>query len=262
MTSPSVMSSPVEVQIPLQDRGFEIEISQVRRPLPVPMVDPTKVKPTYESFRSAIRALVDTMAPGTSMKITKICDDFRFQRRRFYDVVNVLETVGFCAKTNIDEIKWLGADNVIPTLKRLQTKFGINCPARKMEDIFVEERCISISNLTTVFMMMFFAMRQNGLDIKTMALYLSRHNGRFKTTQCKLYQISHILEAAGIITRGGFTGKSTIEEKFYKFADEGDQRPMSILSIDMLLNRPRDDLLAWIDERRREFMDAIKVSDK
>lgn len=248
--------------MPVLEPGFEIEIFKARPLLPVPIVDAPPQKPSYDSFRTAIRALVDTMVPQSSMKITKICDDFCFQRRRFYDVVNVLETVGFCAKTNIDEIKWLGPGNVVPTLKQLQSKFGVNCPDRKMRDIFVDERCISISNLTTVFMMMFFALRENSLNIKSMALFLSRNNGRFKTTQCKLYQISHILEAAGVVTRGGFTGKSTIEDRFYKFADdESPSRSVSIMSIDMLLNRPRDDLIAWVDNRRREFMDVVRDSN-
>lgn len=252
------MSSAIDNAKDVSECNNERLDVSVHKLLPIPLINPV-VKATPDNFRNTIQAFVNTVKKGSSYTITKICEEFKFQRRRLYDVINVLESVGCCKKASIDSIIWKGIDGITPMLLEQQEIYRINRLDVRLGDLFQEERCISIGHLTIVYMMMFFALRQQGLDLRAIAVYLSRNNGRFKTTLCKLYQISHILEAAGIIRRGILAGETSLCDRFFKFA--APDSAGRLMSISMLLNRPRDDLVDWVEQRRKEFADTVKALD-
>lgn len=235
------------------------DVSQERMCFPIPQIN--QARHSADTFRSNIRAFVTSSSVGSSYTITKICEKFKFQRRRLYDVVNVLESVGCCKKASIDSITWNGIDGVVPMLIEQQVAWGVDNGSATLSHLFQEERCISIGHLTLVYMMMFFALRQKCLDIRSVAMYLSRNNGRFKTTLCKLYQISHILEAAGIIKRGALAGETTIGDRFFQFPNRSCISDAGPMSIDLLLSRPREDLVNWVQSRRDEFSDIVRTLD-
>jgi hypothetical protein len=90
------------------------------------------------------------------------------------------------------------------------------------------------------------------LDIRQAARYLARTSGRNKTTRCKLYQIAHILGAAGILTRSGIMGQVTIVDRVYVPIDlniPDDKAPFGISS---MLNRPHV-AHQFLESRRLEF---------
>ncbi|EAY13161.1 hypothetical protein TVAG_444450 [Trichomonas vaginalis G3] len=88
----------------------------------VPMIQPQYTAPTTtDNFRTSIIYFVETLdrEPKQNYTITQLCTRFGFQRRRFYDVVNVLESAGCCQKTNVDCFVWLGLNNVKNHLQSL-----------------------------------------------------------------------------------------------------------------------------------------------
>lgn len=205
----------------------QVQINQ----LPVPITFPKGV----DSFRASIIMFVETleMEPKQNYTISQLCTRFAFQRRRFYDVVNVLEAAGCCQKTNFDCFTWLGLANVKPHLAQLIRDHELTTSKNDMEELFPTSESITIANLAYQFLLAFLALDKKLLDIKQIALFLSRNNSRFKTTLCKLYQISHILEVVGIIEKTITPGEVLLAERF--FPDKPSQNHV-FMDVGMLLN--------------------------
>ena len=71
-----------------------------------------------------------------------------------------------------------------------------------------------------------------------MANWLSKENGRYKTTLCKLYQISFILESVGIVFKDEKkTGQIYIDKKYYDSQKEINDQSEAY-SVSSLLSRP------------------------
>ena len=156
---------------------------------------------SVDNFASSIKKFINYVeeTPNSTCSLISLCREFNFQRRRFYDVINVLEALNFCKKTGVDEMVWYGRTSFrkfISALKHSTTK----------EDDKLEQ-CISISSLTVRFIKSFFLFNNQILSIKDIGSFLSRENGRVKTTTCKLYQISHILEAAAVVEKTVMPGE-------------------------------------------------------
>jgi hypothetical protein len=182
------------------------------------------------SFRECIRAFAvtfSTLPPGI-YETSAIERDFSFQRRRLYDLINVLVAIGCCRKNTDDTIFWLGLRAVLETFKKLKEslesvngKVDANCiiPAGHM---------ICVSSLTVGLITCFIGQKKRVMNIKKLAALLSRKNGRFKTTLCKLYQVTHILEALGVMQKSDVTGEVVLCKEYC--LDEGDIPEMKRIS--------------------------------
>ncbi|OHS93390.1 hypothetical protein TRFO_11791 [Tritrichomonas foetus] len=219
-----------------------------------------------DCFRNSIQSFVKyaETKESTEFVISQICSDFGFQKRRLYDVINVLEPVGVCKKTSVDTIQWNGVSKVPHFLMRLQKKYHLNSADLSLEDLFMggDEKCISIAHLTVSFVLLFFALNQRSLDIKQIGVFLSKNNGRYKTTLCKLYQIAHILEAATIFQKSISPGEMTLGESFFVPVEIDKCEEVNPLSIESLLNKPSPTNNTLMRRRMEFFSEFEKVSIK
>ena len=171
---------------------------------------------THENFSLTIQNFIDyaESRPSQSYSITSICDQFKFQRRRFYDVINVLEITGCCKRINVDTITWFGRQNVRSTLKELVRISQIHSKST-IASILPKEKIITIAHLTKVYLLIFSFLNQNQLDIRATAQVIAKENGRFKTTLCKLYQITHILCAAKILVKSDVPSIVSMKPEYF-----------------------------------------------
>lgn len=220
------------------------------------------IKKCSELFKTSILKFVFDCEKNKSCEINieKACLKYGFQKRRFYDVVNVLESVGCCRKKNPEIFIWHGRENIPATLEKLQYSYKVNLQTSTLEDIFQNQQSIGISNLTVMLILCFLVMRVYSLDIKQVAMFLSRSNNRYKTTLCKLYQITHILESAGIISRSFVPCVFILNKNYVRFVDIGKVRDKeNPLSLSNLLNDHSSiDPEMVIEKRRIEFFMGYK----
>ena len=173
-------------------------------------------KKQNDTFRKSIHEFIEyaEKCPSKTHTISTISEKYQIQRRRLYDFVNVLEAAGACTKTSVDTIYWDGLYNVSIKLSNLYLLSQSLRAQLNFNMIFRDKNSISISHLTENFLLCFFLSKTNTIYIKRICAFLSRENGRYKTTLCKLYQISHILEAAGIISKSSLPGEMFITPSF------------------------------------------------
>jgi hypothetical protein len=109
---------------------------------------------------------------------------------------------------------------------------------------------VSLTSLTRSFLLLYAALKTDTLDIRRASAFFSRHTGRYKSTLCKLYQISLIFNALDIAERTESACEVKILAPFTKLLGSDDEaNPMAIAN---LLNRAID-RGAHLEGRRQEF---------
>jgi len=216
---------------------------------------------TNDNLKSSIQHLVSYLESNNTLShaISILSQRFGIKRRRLYDIINVLMSVGCCQKSCLDQIIWYGKNKIIETIEKLKEVRNVEDSSISLGNMFPVNNCIGISNLTISFITLFFALKTNHLDLRFIAQFFSRQTTRYKTTLCKLYQICFILGAVGVTTRTSQVCEVVLNEPYYDtnlcnidtVEEENDP-----LSISKLLNRPIAGVgAAHIMIRRKEFND-------
>jgi hypothetical protein len=213
-----------------------------------------------DTFPHSIRAFVHVAESNVPAEylISRLLTEFHFEKRRLYDVMCVFCVIGCCQKISMDLVRWEGMSRISQTFMTLQRNAGADSPDIALDGIIVPHTTVSISTLTVGFLLCFLALHQRTLDIKQISRYLSRNTGRNKSILCKLYQIAHILEAAGVMTRSDVPGQITIVEKFFALVDlnaAGDAaQPKNPFAIESILNRVRPGEEQILQTRLSDFL--------
>jgi hypothetical protein len=109
-----------------------------------------------------------------------------------------------------------------------------------------------ISLLTKEFLLCFLALRRRSLHVQDICHYLTRKAGRVKSTLCVLYQIAHILDAAGILIRSDQLGGLTLLDPYFTLLELRIPRQNPFV-IGALLN-PSEEESIVIKKRAQEFI--------
>jgi len=221
------------------------------------------VEKSNDDLKISIQTLVKEFEnnPQSTHAITSLSTRYGIKRRRLYDVVNVLTSIGCCQKTCLDNVSWLGKSHIMSEINRLRMLKQIDNQGKTLSELFPVDGCIGISNLTICFMLMFFAQQTNKIDLRFVGQFFSRNTGRYKTTLCKLYQICYILSALGITSRTQTVCEVVINPPYYQediASPPENQHEEPFLSITSLLSRPRDKSIpSFILNRRKEMHDCF-----
>jgi hypothetical protein len=190
------------------------------------------------------------------LAVNALASRFDVTTRRLYDFINVISAIGACRKSGLDQVIWLGKNQIPSFLQNVCQSRDIDNSQRTLCDLFPVSSCIGISNLTISFLLMFRALRTDHLDLRFVAHLFSRDTRRYKSTLCKLYQISYILGAAGISNRTSQACDVVLLQPDLDFSVLPPDKPEESgpLQIAALLNhRGRDADTEFVSHRRREL---------
>ncbi|EAY21721.1 hypothetical protein TVAG_237470 [Trichomonas vaginalis G3] len=205
-----------------------------------------------DSFKTSIMKFLEEAEGLEEFKLSKMCEKFNFQRRRFYDVINVLETIGCCQHESVDTIKWIGKDNITQTLNKIAIANGVENELIKLKEIIPKEKCDTIGKITQLCLLLFLALKRQTLNIRQIAVYLSRGKNITKTILCKLYQITFILSAASVLEKTNAPCEVKLCDKYFNCVSDPDGT-MNKYSINSLLISRTKNNEPFIDLRRKEF---------
>lgn len=202
--------------------------------------------------------------------ITALSMHFSITRRRFYDVLNVLESMGVCEKVGIDSIRWNGLDRIKPTISRLRVEMDVENPFRPLEEIFAKDKLIGIGKTNILLLMLFPALRVKRLSLKKAAALLAHGVVKYRTMLGKLCQIAYILRAVDVVKRTALSCEIELRDELCDFPIidsslpplEAPDTDTDSLSVSSLLSRPRTmPARDWLSERRRLFEHCQFASD-
>jgi len=202
-------------------------------------------------FRAAILAVVNDLDRNASRaaSIPQICRRHQIKRRRLYDVINVFTAIGCASRGVMDDLVWHGRDRISSELQRARDSLGVTNPTISLASMFPVDNCVSLSTLTTSFLLLFTAIQVDILDLRRVSSFFSRETARYKTTLCKLYQITLILNSLSITERTDNVCEIRLLAPYTDLLKyEADPNPLAITN---LLNRPGRQCA--IEQRRQEF---------
>lgn len=200
--------------------------------------------------------------PQKKFSISFLADHFNIKRRRLYDVINVLISAGCCDKDE-QKIVWRGKANAC---RKISVEFDarkIGDPYKTLSDLFPVQQCVGVPNLTTNFLLIYFALETKCLDLRIVASFFSRYTIRMKTTLSKLYQISYILCSIGMCRRNTQVCEVMLSDDFYDtiYNEKIKNSTLHPLSINELLNKPKD-LVVTVESKRLEFRKCFQETAK
>ena len=212
------------------------------------------------SFRSSTTTFITSCEtdPQEKYNIKETSEKLGFKQRRFYDVINVLDTLGCCPKIDNETFLWLGLGEAKSMIETIAIDRGVFNPNLTISTILPSTNCISIPRITEDFIITFLALERKFLNVIDIAKYLSRSNDRLKTTRCKLYQVSVILELAGIIKKTSNTSEFRLEDRYFISASSRICYSKDPVSIYALLNRNPPFINSIITKRRSDFDRVVK----
>ncbi|EAX86640.1 hypothetical protein TVAG_025440 [Trichomonas vaginalis G3] len=205
-----------------------------------------------DDFKTSIQSLIDTLEIRSKQiySIQSLSSKFHFHKRRLYDVLNVYESIGICKKLSVDSLLWLGFSNIHPTVNSIAIQNHVFDSDFNMDDLALSDPCITIALLTQRFLLLFTTLNSHSLDIKQCAKYLSMKNDKYKTTLCKLYQITYILESSNIISKSQKPGEVVLSKQYFVEEATEEPSPIDIFSVQSLLNNHETPKTLYTDRRK------------
>lgn len=136
-------------------------------------------------------------------------------KRRLYDIINVFNSIGYCKKTHLDSIIWIGKSNIKIKFDSLIKQNNLYDWNISLDELFPQDNCVGISNITSSFILMFYALKTDHLDIRQVSHFFARKASRLKTTLSKIYQIIHILSSIDLMKKSLKVGEVIITNDFF-----------------------------------------------
>ena len=165
--------------------------------------------------------------PNSIVNIPQIIFDFHFEKRRFNDLLNVLEVLQICKKLNKNELIWYGISSFESNLS--ESSFYPLSKNKKNEKI-------SIFTISSYLIKEIITKKTQIINIKKISDLYTNNIDRRKTIYCKMYQVSHILIHLGILSKTNNTSELKLNNNFYESLKN--RKNKKILEISNLLNKP------------------------
>lgn len=207
---------------------------------PRPKVQKTSVTETV-NLKTAVEAVIKPQ--GTRFCINEVCQRFDLKRRVFFDFLWIINSIGMCTKVSAEQYVSNGLEVSEAFWRMAQESASVD--QRPISIVFDCRGDSSLSYVTRQFILLFFYLDVDVLDLRKVARLFVHGNEKLKTMMRKLYSISVALEAVNIVTR-------TMKPAEVKLIRRAKEDPLSILNITALLNN-QESAPAIVLTRRAEF---------
>jgi hypothetical protein len=210
-------------------------------------------------FSGFIEALVRRFETHSQipLQINTLAAETGIEKRRLYDLVNVLVACGICAKTDSHTYCWLGLAAFRSAAKRIAKEVETRAIRHDIQNLFLVQDSPPIGILTSTFIGLSLYLGPTEINICEAALLISRDNTRSKPIRRRLYLVAFLLERLGLLlhteTIGGYEFAMDLAivatEALSEVATEEELPPTSIAAH---LNRIEESFVRRLQKIRRE----------
>lgn len=150
--------------------------------------------------------------PGSMIQINSLSSESSIEKRRLYDLLNVLVACDICDKTDSHNYIWKSINNKINAVE--QISYDLENKAihhYTVEDIFILPDSPSIGLITTRFIGVFLYLNINSLNIRDAALAMATDETHFKPILRRLYLVAYLLERIGLFKHSQKIGEYQLD---------------------------------------------------
>jgi hypothetical protein len=219
----------------------------------------TVTRPSHD-LRTCVELCIEEMnrRPGESMRFRDASARFGIKMRRLYDMVNRFSAAGCCQKSGLEGLVWTGLDEIRAHIGSLAETRQIDNPRLSLIELFPVSRSVGVAKLTADYLLLYRALRTSHLDLRMAATLFARGTTIFRSTLCKLYQITYVLCSAGVATRTALACDVALLDQYMDFEVLPSDRKESANPADLttMLNHREDPEFDYVHQRRKEFREV------
>jgi hypothetical protein len=166
------------------------------------------MSPGKHTFSEVIDWIVRTFEshPHSSLQLNSLVTETGVEKRRLYDLVNVLIACGICTKTDTHTYLWLGLNSFRSTARRIAREIESRSMRYELEKLFVLRDSPAIGVLTSSFIGVFLHFGPSEINIRDAAVLMSADEASAKPIRRRLYLVAFLLEHLGLVKHSDAIG--------------------------------------------------------
>ena len=133
------------------------------------------------------------------------------EKRRLYDLLNVMVALGICVKSGSHNYIWKSMDNIKDAFSTISYDIESRSIYESANEIFALPDSPSIGLITTKFLGIFLYLNIKTLNIRDAALFLASDNDHFKPVLRRLYLVAYLLERVRVFKRSSKIGEYQLD---------------------------------------------------
>lgn len=160
-------------------------------------------------FNNAFHTMIDLISGdkcGHAFSVAELAEIVSIDKRRIYDLFNVLSALGYATRHMDKTLTWNGSEGMAKTLVRELSGYELRSYKEPIRTLFLmaEPPQIGALSLTIVAIYCFYGQRQ--MSLQEINLLLSSNKSRIQKFKRRLYLAAFFLENLRIIERTGKAG--------------------------------------------------------
>lgn len=223
-----------------------------------------KQKVDFSQFISAIISRKETEEDKT-IEFNLISEEVGIEKRRLYDLMNVLCSCGVCVKTDSHIYHWKGLNKIELTLVDLvKKKENQGILYKNFQHLFALPESPSIGLLTTTLLSIYLYIGTQTLILHDVSKFLTNDTKKEKQITRRLYLVTYLLEQIKVLKHGSRNGeyeivynvKEIVKKALNEISSNDDFPPYSI---EYQLNRFDDSYIMNIHQiRYKEYLSIVR----
>ncbi|KAH0791367.1 hypothetical protein GPJ56_004722 [Histomonas meleagridis] len=144
------------------------------------------------------------------IQINQLSIDSGVEKRRLYDLLNVLVACGICIKAGPHAYQWKGLSTLSNLLPSISRDIEIKALTEDLDKLFYLPESPAIGTLAINFLGIFVYFGTQSLNIRDIAVFLSPDEEKSKPILRRLYLVAFLLERIGILKHSTKVGECLI----------------------------------------------------
>lgn len=202
--------------------------------------------------------------PNLPLQINKIATEYGVEKRRLYDLMNVLVACDVCRKTESHVYRWLSINNAQQAVRRISREIEERAIENGINTLFKLPESPAIGVMTAMFIGSFAFFSMTRINIRDISLLMASDARHYKPVLRRLYLVAFLLERVGLLKHVHKVGdyeitvnvKEICEASLMDLLRDGRFPPTCV---EFMLNRFGVNYMTTIHAHRRESFDRLRL---
>lgn len=164
--------------------------------------------PKETSFATIVKKIVKDCreSPSAPISVNKIVETENCEKRRLYDLFNVLSALGLCTKTMRKLYVWTGEAKMMGIIQQEYERVESQVFTEDIWDIFKMPESPPIGQLTIAIILIYLFFGTEEMTLKQICLIMTQKRSKMGRLLRRLYLAAFFLEQIGIISHAYHIG--------------------------------------------------------
>ena len=149
--------------------------------------------------------------PHKTLRINSLSIESGIEKRRLYDLMNVLLACDVCKRIDSHSFRWNGLQNIPSALQQISLHTEKKAATHDLEQLFLLPESPGIGLMTNHFLASFMYFGKVVMNIRDIALLMSVDTEKARPILRRLYLVAFLLERTGLVSHSQKIGEYIID---------------------------------------------------